>query len=101
MQFCDRILWRSLPGLQGNLQLRSLYSAPDVMTSDHKPVGAVFGLELPTALAKPKPYGKGVWNVTVRVMGLECENLPAMDSDGSSDPFVKIIGDALVPEGEQ
>ncbi|CAJ1372290.1 unnamed protein product [Effrenium voratum] len=36
--YCDRVLHRSLPGCQGALLLQSFTSAPEVPTSDHKPI---------------------------------------------------------------
>lgn len=40
----DRILFRSLPGLERDLQLSSYHNAPDVLGSDHRPLSATFNL---------------------------------------------------------
>lgn len=53
--YTDRILWRSMPHLQGAIRQISLASAPSVSTSDHKPVISTFELSLsnPPALLPP------------------------------------------------
>ena len=40
--YCDRILWKSMPGCDGRLQQTTLSSVEAVSTSDHKPVVAAF-----------------------------------------------------------
>jgi hypothetical protein len=41
--FCDRVLWRSVAGLGGTVSM--VWSAPEVYSSDHKPVAARLYLE--------------------------------------------------------
>lgn len=41
--WCDRILWKSIAGYP--IQQLSFTSAPDIATSDHKPVSSVFQVE--------------------------------------------------------
>lgn len=38
--YCDRMLYRSMPGCTGCLQLVSFNSAPEVSSSDHKPIAS-------------------------------------------------------------
>eukprot|EP00013_Stygamoeba_regulata_P019507 CAMPEP_0177651656 /NCGR_PEP_ID=MMETSP0447-20121125/12679_1 /TAXON_ID=0 /ORGANISM="Stygamoeba regulata, Strain BSH-02190019" /LENGTH=653 /DNA_ID=CAMNT_0019154781 /DNA_START=9 /DNA_END=1970 /DNA_ORIENTATION=+ len=45
--FCDRVLWHSLPGQAGQVQLREYKAEPAVVSSDHKPVFARFSLAIP------------------------------------------------------
>lgn len=40
--WCDRVLWKTLQGCHS--YLISYFSAPSILTSDHKPVGATFKL---------------------------------------------------------
>lgn len=48
--YCDRILWRSLPGL--SVHQTALWCAPEVASSDHKPVAC--GLDLQRAPFRPR-----------------------------------------------
>lgn len=43
--YCDRILWRSMPGVADGLSMLSLRSLPEVASSDHKPVCAIMRLQ--------------------------------------------------------
>jgi hypothetical protein len=45
--YCDRILWRSLPGAAGDLSIKKLTSIPTISTSDHKPVTGLLEVTLP------------------------------------------------------
>uniref|UniRef100_A0A7S2CZ95 Inositol polyphosphate-related phosphatase domain-containing protein n=1 Tax=Haptolina brevifila TaxID=156173 RepID=A0A7S2CZ95_9EUKA len=40
--YCDRILWKSMPSLSGNVKQSFLKSSINVTTSDHKPVFSAF-----------------------------------------------------------
>ena len=40
--WCDRVLWKTLQGCQ--CSINSYFSAPSILTSDHKPVGSTFKL---------------------------------------------------------
>lgn len=41
----DRVLWRSLPGLEASLKPTSYAYSPAILSSDHKPVSATFTLD--------------------------------------------------------
>ena len=95
--FTDRILYKSAPGLQGRLQQVSYEACPDFISSDHKPIRGAFSI-VPNA-SKPKPRrnpvsktivglnrNKKVFRVTISE--LKGKDLPAMDVDGKSDPYV-------------
>ena len=43
--YTDRVLYRSLPGMQENLTLLSYHSFEDVSSSDHKPVACAFSIK--------------------------------------------------------
>eukprot|EP00300_Choanocystis_sp_HF-7_P021739 c20833_g1_i1.p1 GENE.c20833_g1_i1~~c20833_g1_i1.p1 ORF type:complete len:835 (+),score=212.35 c20833_g1_i1:127-2631(+) len=49
--YCDRILWSSLPGHTKHITQTVYAAAPNVTSSDHKPVFSVFDIELPNCFA--------------------------------------------------
>ena len=80
--YCDRILWKSMPPLHGRLVQSSLFSVPQVSSSDHKPV--VSTLEVtpsPRLTRTPAPQA------TIRISGLCLCDILAADMTGTSDPF--------------
>lgn len=50
--WCDRVLWRSLPHLDGALAHKSTRPVPGVTTSDHKPLCSTFELTLSPAFVR-------------------------------------------------
>jgi len=44
--YTDRVLWHSKKGSEGDLELDEYTSAEDILISDHRPVGALFRLQL-------------------------------------------------------
>jgi endonuclease/exonuclease/phosphatase family metal-dependent hydrolase len=84
--WCDRILWKSMPGLEGDIKQSEFNAAIKIMSSDHKPVYGVFALRrfhLPWGV----DYSKGP--ATITITGLKGKNLAALDVGGTSDPFVQ------------
>jgi len=81
--WCDRILWRSLQGFSVKNVLFS--SAPQIATSDHKPVYATFDFDTFSML---DGWDQTLGPCTVIFQKLEGKNLPAGDIDGKSDPFI-------------
>lgn len=55
--YCDRVLWRSVVGLGGAVSM--VWSAPDVHSSDHKPVAARLYLECRCLPSLPCQRGAG------------------------------------------
>ncbi|XP_057864591.2 uncharacterized protein LOC131072442 isoform X2 [Cryptomeria japonica] len=93
--WCDRVLWRTLQGCHTDL-LSYTYS-PQIVTSDHKPVSATFGL---TAYALPSSKSEALndsddkrWHV--RFTSLRAKNLRASHINGFSDPYISFIGPNL------
>ncbi len=92
--WCDRILWHSLPGYEGDITPLEYTSLPDVGTSDHKPIRAGFEVALNKPYPTHKKKGASLW--TVKFEYVKGTNLEAMDKKigsktaGSSDPYVKI-----------
>eukprot|EP00897_Mesotaenium_endlicherianum_P010255 jgi/Mesen1/9258/ME000006S09258 len=98
--WCDRILWRSLPGCAASL--KSYQSCPQVLTSDHKPVRAVLELmtfALPIEHFSEAHRGRDKdshkrWHI--RFLSLRGCNLKAADANGLSDPYVIFCGPNLL-----
>ncbi|CAI5508145.1 unnamed protein product, partial [Closterium sp. Naga37s-1] len=115
--WCDRILWRSLPGCQ--LGCTRYDGAHDVGSSDHKPVLAEFELTthaLPVGLdpadaslvaeegvvgavarrlhrSASSRHGDMRWNV--QFSSLVGSDLLSADANGLSDPYVRFTGPNL------
>ena len=62
--WCDRVLWRSLPHLEGALVHKSTRPVPGVTTSDHKPLCSTFALTL------WPPLVRSIHPVVLRFSGL-------------------------------
>eukprot|EP00949_MAST-11_sp_MAST-11-sp1_P004192 g4192.t1 len=90
--WCDRILWHSLPGSQKDVKNILFEAIPEVTSSDHKPVRAIFeikGKQKPTFAHVASTGGEAKRNfLQVRISGLQAYHLPALDSNGLSDPYV-------------
>lgn len=74
--YCDRVLWRSLPGLAEEVKLERYESVPAICSSDHKPVFAIFKL-LNTALLLPL-HKKEYTICSLELSGLSCMALPSI-----------------------
>lgn len=54
--WCDRVLWRSLPGVAADLTCTAYEAHPSISSSDHKPVSACFSVALhPAATLSVNP----------------------------------------------
>ncbi|ETV80101.1 hypothetical protein H257_06494 [Aphanomyces astaci] len=96
--YCDRVLWKSLPGFESNLTLTAYTCVPDISTSDHKPVYAAFDVRpLPT----PSPDTSTHDVIEIKLSDVSATNLDAMDMNGQSDPYIKFycaVPDLLLPD---
>jgi len=91
--WCDRILWRSLPGFESEVKQIEFKSSLKILTSDHKPVYGIFTLKkfhLPRGLEFKK--GQAILTITK----LKGAGLMAMDVGGTSDPFVVFRSPLLI-----
>mmetsp|Transcript_14644 Transcript_14644/g.55362 ORF Transcript_14644/g.55362 Transcript_14644/m.55362 type:complete len:816 (-) Transcript_14644:342-2789(-) len=90
--YTDRILYKSLPGMQKNLNLQFFKSHEEFSSSDHKPISALFNVRTipPSAIHKAKKHAP---NMAILVLqGLMCRDLPEMDLSvlgGLADPYIK------------
>ncbi|KAF4321602.1 hypothetical protein BBO99_00004572 [Phytophthora kernoviae] len=83
--YCDRVLYKSLPGLRDNLKLQCFSCIESIATSDHKPVAATF------QVVRTPPIGVCSVDKTtlVEITELAGSKLLGLDLAGSSDPYVK------------
>eukprot|EP00457_Paulinella_chromatophora_P002789 gb/GEZN01002794.1/.p1 GENE.gb/GEZN01002794.1/~~gb/GEZN01002794.1/.p1 ORF type:complete len:647 (-),score=125.45 gb/GEZN01002794.1/:418-2331(-) len=84
--WCDRILWKSLPGFDTHVKQLNYNSANKVVSSDHKPVSAVFQL---ACYHLPPATDNNRGACSLRITGLKAQNLPIGDKlSKSSDPYI-------------
>ena len=97
--WCDRVLWKSLPGLAAGLRVLEHANCPAFLTSDHKPVRC--GFAIPQTPAPPM-QGKAMARlpeercIAVRVTRLAAEGIKNTARLDTPDPYVKVYG---VPDG--
>jgi hypothetical protein len=95
--WCDRVLWKSLPGLVGDVKQITYAACPTVSTSDHKPVHASFEVALRAqAPVVPFPAGVPVASLkgpVIRVSKLKGSSLLGMDLSGKSDVYALFFAD--------
>ncbi|OAE31533.1 hypothetical protein AXG93_2815s1070 [Marchantia polymorpha subsp. ruderalis] len=97
--WCDRVLWRNLPGC--TIKLGSYFSAPKLITSDHKPVGATFSMTayaLPSAFVPAGNLEEDDKRWHIQFTSLRAKKLRASDINGFSDPYVSFVGPNLIHE---
>ena len=98
--YCDRILFRSLPGLSDNLTQRWVQPVASVATSDHKPVVSLHDLHI-QAPPPAMDQGGAHSNAYIEITGLHANRLTAMDANGKSDPYIKFHGAVLAGKVKQ
>jgi len=81
--WCDRVLWRSIPGLW--VEQKEYGSAPTILSSDHKPVFSSFqsfAFELPVG----RDDSLGPCQITIHK--LRAFNLPPLNEKNLFDPYI-------------
>jgi hypothetical protein len=84
--YTDRVLWHSSDGLKGSITPWAYESCPAFVTSDHKPVR--FACSLVPNVVLPTRTMEKMHLVFTNLKGFD---LPVMDVDGSSDPYVQFV----------
>jgi hypothetical protein len=85
--YTDRILFKSLASLEGQLKPLAYEACPGFTTSDHKPLRGAFSI-VPNASVDPL----SVENETTLVFrNFACMDLPAADTNGLADPYIMIM----------
>lgn len=92
--WCDRVLWKSMDGLNDQFkpQQISLASAPNIITSDHKPVLSTFELPLPEF---PPGVSDTLGECSIHITNLSGSGLPAADLNNEADPYLVFVGPFL------
>jgi len=92
--YTDRILFTSAEGLSDKLKNLAYEPCPGFASSDHKPIRAAFSIQLngtsPTSDELPMTEP-----VSLTFRDMKCSNLPSMDVDGLSDPYIMFVSDPL------
>jgi endonuclease/exonuclease/phosphatase family metal-dependent hydrolase len=121
--YCDRILWKSIPGLADKISAGPFRAFPEIPTSDHKPVSCEFKVKcMPVASLKDvespaAAAGAGAAAIAgagsassspplaaapstvesahyiLRFHGLRGSDLVPMDWGGVSDPYIRFFSD--------
>lgn len=97
--WCDRVLWRSLPNRIDDVRIVSYEAIPAVSTSDHKPVQAVFIIDLPTPpylqetpLTKQMAPTAGCLIIFRELLAYD---MPKMDVTSENDCYVIFLSKTL------
>ncbi len=86
--YCDRILYKSLPGVRKNLKLGGFQCVESISTSDHKPVMASFQVACTPSISSTQDHME---RTKVEIKDLMAKDLLGMDMMGQSDPYVRIL----------
>jgi hypothetical protein len=101
--YCDRVLWRSLPGYAKDVHCTQYSTFPEIGTSDHKPVAAAFEVTVRAVRGIVSKHTKQEAGKIV-IHSLAGHGLVASDMDGKSDPYVRFVTDpprGLVPPAKR
>ncbi len=87
----DRILFHSSANLEENLRALSYEACSDYINSDHKPIRGAFSLISNEDLGTIRVEGELIFDFHK----IRCSNLPAVNTNGKSDPYVMILWDSI------
>jgi len=92
LSYTDRILYASTEGLSNNVKNLAYESCPGFASSDHKPIRGAFSIRLN---GTPPAIGElpMIEPVSLIFRDIKCSNLPPMDVDGRSDPYIMFVSD--------
>lgn len=91
--YTDRILFASAEHLGDKLKPLDYEPCPGFASSDHKPIRGAYAIELNGAMGEEEK--KMTEPVSLVFRDMKCHDLPPMDVDGSSDPYVMFVCDPL------
>lgn len=95
--YCDRILWHSLPMHKAMIRLVEYNALDGYCTSDHKPVYAVFALEIPRRLRRfGNVVPKNALKCTVDFQSLRLSGLYEKSKDSSPDLNYDVLEDGAL-----
>ena len=89
--WCDRVLWKSLPGFAGHVHPQLYEACKEYKTSDHKPIRAGFEVEILKQLPAPEMRTKVLY---FAITGLKASILEHMWADRNHDvpdPFIQFL----------
>jgi len=89
--WCDRVLWKSLPGFVNNVTLKLYEACKDYKTSDHKPIRAGFSVELPDALPPIEMRTEIVHFVITGLKASIMEHMWEERVTDTPDPFIVFL----------
>jgi len=97
--WCDRLLWSSWAGSESGsfVELIEYNTSHEVITSDHSPVYGVFNVKIEKPWL-PAHFIDG--ECTIVLYNMHGENLRSCDSNGFSDPFLRVSAPFLL-RGEE
>lgn len=89
--YCDRVLWKTGSGYEGDIRLLAAQGHPEVSSSDHKPVSADFALTLhmPPRISVQTPSRAPLLVFSY----LSASRLLPADVSGASDPYVTFLAE--------
>ena len=93
--YTDRVLYKPMPGLRDQISVREFTSASDFVSSDHKPVRALFDIRAAPALAAAWDIRNGNLPFSIKFKTIEA-TVPVMDSfleGGKADPYILFYTD--------
>lgn len=103
--YTDRILYKSLSGLEDNIKCVSYSPCQMFNTSDHKPIRGVFFVKTNTCdvtsnanmNSKRNLFRRpiGVSNLSIFIYDLKCHNLEPVGINRSINPYVKFVVDPV------
>jgi len=101
--WCDRILWKSAPGFEKDVECSGYWNAPKILSSDHKPVYGEFSVS-----TWPRASGRvhdGIISNTMEAIisfrNCKGSGLRSADIGKASDPFIYFPKQELLQESQK
>jgi Ca2+-dependent lipid-binding protein len=89
-------LYTSADDMQSKLTPLAYEPCPGFITSDHKPVRGVFEIQTIGGTSTSSSTSNDMTEpFSITFSNMKCTNLPSMDIDGSSDPYIMFVCDPM------